>query len=131
MRGQRHRRGAGDRRDEPQAAQRMKGSIRGPGDQRNQRRLVGVAEGRMAAAGDVIKFVAEIAVGAVDPEVQRECQEPQNEFRAVDDGKPAARWKRSNCASLALTRRPSFIWIIRATVVAFASPIALAKLASE
>ena len=100
MRGQRHGRGAGERRDEPQAAQRMKGRVRGPGDQRDQRRLVGVAEGRMPAADDVIELVTKISVRAVDPKVQRERQEPKDEFGAVDNGKPAAHEKRSGFTCL-------------------------------
>ncbi len=89
MRGERDRRRAGDRRDEPQAAQRVERFVRGPGDERRQRRLVGVAPGRMATADDEIELVAEIAVRAVDPEMQRERREPEDELGPVYEEKPA------------------------------------------
>ena len=45
-----------------ETAQRVECSVRGRGDQRHQRRLVGIAPGRMASADDEIELVAEIAI---------------------------------------------------------------------
>ena len=61
-RGQRIRRRRGERWNEPEAPERMKRGVRPGGDQRHQRRLVGVSPCRMAPADDEIEFIAEIAV---------------------------------------------------------------------
>ena len=84
MRRERHGRREGERRDEPQAAQRVKGRVRSPGDQRRQRRLIGVAPREMATADDEIELVAEITVSPVHPEVKGERRQPEHEFRTVE-----------------------------------------------
>jgi hypothetical protein len=51
-----------ERWNEPEAPERMKRGVRPGGDERDQRRLIGISPRRMAPADDEIEFVAEIAV---------------------------------------------------------------------
>ena len=59
------------RRDETDAAERIAEDGAAEVDEkRDQRRLVNVAPGEMIAAGDVVEFVAEVAVAIVEVEVK-------------------------------------------------------------
>ena len=51
---------------------------------RNQGRHIGIAPGRMASAGNVVELVAKIAIRTIDPKVQDQRREPENEFGTID-----------------------------------------------
>jgi hypothetical protein len=74
----------------------------------------------MAAAGDVIQLVAEIAVGAVDSKVQRERRQAEDEFGPLDNGTPAAHERATlqvTGAFFASSALSALRWIITAMAV--------------
>jgi hypothetical protein len=54
-------------------------SVRGAGDERDQRRLVDVAERRMLAANHKIELVAEDVVAVVDDQMQHEARRAEGD----------------------------------------------------
>src|SRR3954453_20788 len=55
----------------------MRHHVAEAGDQRDQRRLIDVAQGRMVPAGDEVQLVAKVTVAKVGGDVEREGGERQ------------------------------------------------------
>ena len=86
--GQRDRRRRRQRRDEPERRQRGPEQFEGSGgDQRDQRRLVDVAEGGMQAADDEIELVAKDVVMRVGDEVDEEARRAEPQRRRAGDSR--------------------------------------------
>ena len=86
--GQRDRRRHRQRRNEPQRRQRgPEQLVRSGGDQRDQRRLIDVAEGGMQAADDEIELVAKDVVMRLGDEVDEEARRAEPQRRRARDSR--------------------------------------------